>query len=338
MNVAKTPLSTVDHTSASSHVNDQVPERDLPFYRRLGRTELLVSCLGVGGGCGISSADTLYAFDQGINYFFYSSDLHHFMYSSMADALRALCGHSSAVREHVILATATYLKDPNMILSVLVDQFMELNIDYVDILFWGCIGDNDGPVLRRCLEESRTLTTNHSFYLEALEQLCGNIARVRESGLVRYIGASFHSIDVAREWLHSPLLDVVMVRHNPGYRVAQRQVLSQLDPHDSRRPGIVTFKSNSLYGSRPSQSPPRLPPGCWHPTAPDCYRYSLSQHGVDLCLTGLRSQKEIDAAIGGVSKGKLTVEESDYLSLYGDLCHNRVKLENTAPRRLLYRS
>lgn len=50
--------------------NAQFPESDMPLYRKLGRTDLTVSCLGLGGGGSISSEDTLYAFDQGINYFF----------------------------------------------------------------------------------------------------------------------------------------------------------------------------------------------------------------------------------------------------------------------------
>lgn len=58
-------------TVAETHLTyPTVSASDLPFYRKLGRTDLTVSCLGLGGGGGISSEDTLYAFDQGINYFF----------------------------------------------------------------------------------------------------------------------------------------------------------------------------------------------------------------------------------------------------------------------------
>jgi predicted aldo/keto reductase-like oxidoreductase len=105
----------------------------------------------LGGGGSISSEDTLYAFDRGINYFFYSSDLHHYIYSPMSGALRQLCGRGSSVREKVVLATVTYIKSPEMALAALLDQFVELGIDYIDVLFWGWIGSNDGSALQGLL-------------------------------------------------------------------------------------------------------------------------------------------------------------------------------------------
>ncbi|OKH51468.1 aldo/keto reductase [Calothrix sp. HK-06] len=320
-----------------SELNARFPASDLPFYRKLGKTDLTVSCLGLGGGSGISSEDTLYAFEQGINYFFFSSDLHHFLYSKMSDALRQLCGRGSLERENVILATVTYNKSPEMALAALFDQFQELKIDYIDVFFWGWIGTDDAPRFQDCMELSHDLRGRNSVYQRKLEQWFGISERLKKMGAVRYIGASFHDLDLARQWLNSPLLDVVMVRHNAAHRNAQSKIFQDLDVQDPQRSGIVTFKSAGMHtflGNAPAQ----LPKGWWQPSVPDLYRYSLSQNGVDICLTGMKRRTEIDAAIAGVQKGKLTPAELDYLNLYGDLHRKRLKIQDVPHDRLVYQT
>ncbi|HBB33683.1 MAG TPA: aldo/keto reductase [Cyanobacteria bacterium UBA8803] len=328
--------SPVVSSSEINPVANKFPESDLPFYRKLGRTDLTVSCLGLGGGGGISSPDTLYAFEQGINYFFYSSDLHHYIYSSMSDALRKLCGRKSSVREKVVLATVTYIKSPEMALAALLDQFVELGIDYIDVLFWGWIGANDGSVLDNCLQLSPDLRGSNSVYQRTIERMLGTSEQLKKMGAVRYIGASFHDINLARQWSNSPLLDVVMVRHNVAHRSAQSQLLNQLNIHDPQRPGIVTFKSNGSHSGVLWDTPFGLPEGCWRPSVPDFYRYSLSQNCVDVCLMGLQQRWEIDAAIASVQKGKLTAKEIDYLNLYGDLHLRKLQFEDIPNEKLIY--
>ena len=318
-------------------IQEKFPQSDLPFYRKLGRTDLTVSCLGLGGGGGISSEDTLYAFDQGINYFFFSSDLHHYLYSSMSDALRQLCGRDSTVREKIVLATVTYIKSPEMAMAALLDQFIELGMDYIDVFFWGWIGSNDGQAIRDCLEHSSDLRGVSSVYQRTIERMFGVSEKLKKMGAVRYIGASFHDLNLAQQWSNSPLLDVVMVRHNVAHRSAQQQVLNQLDAENTHRPGIVTFKSTGSHSGVLWETPGGLPQGCWQPTVPDLYRYSLSQNSVDVCLTGLRKREEIDAAVGGMQQGRLTPREIDYLNLYGDLHRKRIFSQDIDPKRLIYR-
>ena len=329
------PVSTV---AEASLVYPTVPESDFSFYRKLGRTDLTVSCLGLGGGGGISSEDTLYAFDQGINYFFYSSDLHHFLYQNMSGALRQLCGRGSSVREQVVLATATYIKSPEVAASVLFDQFHELGIDYIDVLFWGWIGSNDGAALNDCLQLSPDLRGPNSVYQRMAERIAGTSERLKKMGAVRHVGASFHDLNLAQQWLNSELLDVVMVRHNPAHRTAQSQIFQPLEATDPQRSGIVTFKSTGSHTGVLWTAPEGLPAACWQPTVPDFYRYSLTQPCVDVCLTGLRQRAEIDAAIAGMQQGKLTPAELDYLGVYGDLHRHRLDPQSIPPEKLIYRT
>lgn len=332
--LAPEPVVTPDKLN---ELNAKFPESDLPFYRKLGRTNLTVSCLGLGGGGGFSSEDTLYAFDQGINFFFYSSDLHQYFYSKMAGALRQLCGRGSSVRDQVVLATVTYIKNPDAALSALYDQLSDLKVDYIDVFFWGWIGTEDAPRFNDCLSLSNDLRGPNTPCQRTIERWFGASERLKKMGIVRYIGASFHDHNLAQQWLHSPLLDVVMVRHNVAHRTAQSKVFPHLDAGDPQRPGIVTFKSagmQTLLGKAPAS----LPKECWQPSVPDLYRYSLSQNCVDVCLTGFRKREEVDAAIAGVQKGKLTPAEIDYLNIYGDLHRERLKIQDVSPEQLLYRA
>lgn len=305
------------------------------LYRKLGRTDLIVSSLGIGGGGSISSEDTLYAFDQGINFFFYSSDLHHHLYSSMSNALRKLCGRGSSHREKVVLATVTYLKGSEITVAALTDQIMELGLEYIDIFFWGWIGQNDRAYFSDSMNTSTELRGPNSLYYRVIEKMVGASELMKKMGIVRYVGASFHDLDLAREWIDSPLLDVVMIRHNISHRNAQKLVLPYLSNEDPNRPGVMTFKSAGMSALL-TDPPPGLPEGCWQPSVPDLYRYSLNQNCVDIALMGPRNRSEIDAALEGLKKGRLTDKEIDYLNLYGDLHRDRVLKQDIPVDRLIY--
>jgi aryl-alcohol dehydrogenase-like predicted oxidoreductase len=293
----------------------------IEWSRKLGKTDLSTSCLAIGGGAQISSADLLYAFDRGIRTFFFSSDLHHFAYAGMVPALRTLCGRGSPHRDEVTLITVTYTRHPRKLLGVFYDQFLELGIDTVDVLMWGWIDIGDEASLTAFLAGREQLVGPDAQAAALVSRLAGASERLQRSGAIRYLGASFHDVPLARFYCGEPALDVAMVRLSCAHRRAGAMLLPELPARD-QRPGIMTFKSMSS-GFGPLWL---APPGWsheWTPRPADLYRYPLSQPGVDVVLTGVRSRAEIDEAIAAVERGPLSDEELALMTAWGDAHRGR---------------
>jgi predicted aldo/keto reductase-like oxidoreductase len=289
--------------------------------RPLGKTGLAVSPLGIGGGGGIDSASLLYAFDRGINYFFFSSDMHHFVYSQSAGALRRLCSIGSAVRNEVVLATVTYVNDPEKLQGILLDQFRELGVDYIDIFHWGWVHDGTDfePLLATGtqLKNGSEMTYQFRQHLAAqqrVEQVNDTLLR---RGLVRFIGASFHSRQAARCWLRE--LDVLMLRYNISHTGVEGDVFPHLTGDRTRDPGIVVFNTAHEGSFHFDVPPPGCAPTLFIPRSPDCYRFALSNPSVDLVLTGVRDRQQVDEALQALRRGPLEKEEMYALRLYGAL-------------------
>lgn len=291
--------------------------------RTLGRTCLRVSSVGLGGGHQISRDATLAAFARGINFFFYSSDLHHYKYSAMGDALRGLCHRASSVRENVVLATVTYGLHPKLLPSVLYDQIDDLRTDYIDVFFWGWIDGQDGAALDSCVTLSDNFRGPDARWTAHLEQLFEVSERAKRLGVIRYLGASFHDLGLAREWLHSGALDVVMVRHNPAHRTAQDTIFHHADTEPTNRPGIVVFNSIMARSRSLLLAPRELPHDAWLPDAATLYRYNLEQSGVDICLGGCANESELDALVAAATQPRLPHAIVRHLEAYGDLHRGR---------------
>ncbi len=290
--------------------------------RRLGKTGLQVSPLGIGGGSGIQSQDLLYAFERGINYFFFSSDLHHCVYQRSVEALRTLCGQGSAVRDKVVLATVSYVDspDPHKVLATLMDQFAELGVDYIDVFHWGWITDdcNFAPLVKRAFQlkgdSAITRGIRHLQLMEMGDQAMEINEALLKRGLVRCVGASFHSRRVARTWMRN--LDVLMLRYNLAHRGVEQDIVPFLYGEKERDPGIVVFNA-AHEGTRLFHISPRGYPSDWYvPSIPDCYRFALSNPWVDVVLTGMKDRVEIDHALAALEKGPLGAEEYDAMFRY----------------------
>jgi hypothetical protein len=286
------------------------------WLRRFGKTDLTTSCLAIGGGARISSADLLYAFDKGIRTFFYSSDLHHFAYASMAPALRELCGRGSRHRDEVTLVHVTYVRHPRKLLGVIYDLWHELGIETVDVLMWGWMDIGDEESLTALLAARANVVGPASKATEWISAAFGASERLKQGGAIRHLGASFHDIPLARFYCHEPGLDVAMMRLNVAHRKAATMLFPDL-PAPPQRPGIMTFKTMaSGFGALWVK-----PPGWsrdWQPEPADLYRFPLSHPEVDVVLIGPQDRAQIDHAIAAVHRGPLSDEEMALFVAWGD--------------------
>jgi predicted aldo/keto reductase-like oxidoreductase len=288
--------------------------------RQLGKTGLQVSPLGIGGGNSIESQDLLYAFERGINYFFFSSDLHHANYQHSTEALRTLCGKGSSVRDQVVLATVSYVDDPAKLVAAILDQFGELQIDYIDVFHWGWIlTEHDVSTLlhsARELHEGGIITQQYRM-LEHLDRARSINTELLQRGLARYIGMSFHSLHAASSAINE--IDVMMLRYNLANTRAEQHIVPLLSDNKDSNPGIVVFNTAHEGVFHLNMPPPGYPAGLLVPSIPNCYRFALSQPWVDLVLTGVTNRQEIDQALTTLEQGPLSEDEIAFYREYGTL-------------------
>lgn len=292
---------------------------------RLGRTQLDVCPIGIGCGIGIASADVEYAIDRGVNYVFWSSDLHPTTYTPANEALRALCGRGSARRDSVVLAACSYLSDPEKIMAVVADQLLALRLDHVDVFVWGWVtnwGDPDVLVERTrpvvCEPASRAVIDSFFSLTRQVED------ELRCRGYARYLGISTHEKTIAARLAANDCVDVVMVRYNIAHRGAEKVVFDTLRP--GTRPGIVAFNTTHNASGSLTEPPPGLPAQCYRPTHADLYRFGLQRPEVDVVLTGPQNRAHVDHALSALAAGPLEPRLYEYLKTYGDLHMGRVRV------------
>lgn len=260
----------------------------MPFERRtFGRTGLVVSPFGIGGGYGIKGDSIEWAFEHGINYFFWTPWLP--TYRSMERCLkRLLPGH----RDEIVIATAPYSwLFPGSIERAVRKHLRRLQIDHIDLFLLGFV-----------MQESQQ---------RAVEEL----TRIKEKGLVRCVGFSGHKrpmiLRMAQRW---PIFDVLMVRYNAAHRGAEYEIFSHLDDKD--RQGIVAF--NVLKHGAMLKRPKGWLKSRPVPTVRQCYRFVLSHPSVDLCLSGPSKLEHVKELVKIIEEGPMTPGELSFMREFGD--------------------
>ena len=254
-------------------------------YTTLGASGLEVSKMGIGADAGIPARALEWAFERGINYFYWGSRRR----PGMKEAIRKL---AASRREKMVIALQTYDYTGLALRQTFTQGLRALAIDYADVLI---LGNRNGPVPRRILDKALAL---------------------KERGLARHLCVSAHSRSAFRQHLDSKNFDLIMVRYNAAHRGAEQDVFPLLG--EPGRPGVLCFNS-TRWGHL---FDPRWIPQDEKPPRPiDLYRYVLSNSNIDMVLTAPQTIQQLEENLSTLEMGPVSEEERAWLERIGDHVH-----------------
>jgi aryl-alcohol dehydrogenase-like predicted oxidoreductase len=247
---------------------------------RIARTQLSSSPLGLGSSFGVGGADIEHAFERGINYFYWGS-------VRKAGFGRAVRGLAHQHRERMVIVVQSYTRVAALMGSSLASALRALGIDHADFLL---LGWWNGHPPERIMDAARAL---------------------RDKGRCRHIMISCHDRLAFEHYAKDPDLTAIMVRYNAAHPGAEKEVFPRLgdDP-----PGVVAYTA-TRWGDL--VNPALTPAGEPTPRASDCYRFALSNAGVQVCIAGPKNREELDEAMAALDRGPMSADELAWMKRVG---------------------
>jgi len=261
---------------------------DFKEKRVLGRTGLKVGRLGIAAGYGAPTGSILEAFERGCNYFYWGS----FRRANMADAIKDISKRGK--RDELVVVIQVYNRVAGMMASSVERGLKKANLDHADVLLLGWYNSMPAP---RILEAAR---------------------RIKERGLVKYLAMSGHHRPAFPVVAQSGIFDIFHIRYNAAHRGAETEVFPKLPKEN--RPGVVTYTA-TRWGKL--LDPKNMPRGEKMPSGSDCYRFVLSNPGVDVCMAGPKDTDQMREALKALDLGPLTEEELSWMRRVGDHVHRK---------------
>lgn len=249
----------------------------------LGRTGLIVTRLGIGGGYCDSADGYRAALDCGVSYVDTARS-----YLDGEDEKRigqAIKGR----RDDLVVATKSIIRDAVGARQELETSLRLLGVDYVDI--WQLHHLNTAP------EREQALAPAGAF--EAA-------LAARDEGLVRFIGMTGHDWVETGHGVATGLFDTVLCWYNCAMKEPEQLVFPETMKHNT---GVVIMnasRNDKLFS----------PDGV--PAVEDFYRYVLTNEAVHLTIMGLRDVPRFcHVARALAERATVTPEEAAHLEQYG---------------------
>ncbi len=257
----------------------------------LGRTGLRVGRLGVASGYWVPAKAIEAAFECGCNYLTWGTFVKGYS-PHMREALRNIAAKGQ--RDRLVLSVFTYAHQPFLTEHFFSRGLKAAGLEYADALILGY------------------------FNKRPSQRIIDGALRLKEKGLVRFLGVSSHRRLLFPELRDDRVFDIYHLRYNAVNRGAETDLFPFLPKAD--RPGIVNFTSTA-WGKL--LQPKKMPPGERPLTAADCYRFVLSHPDVDVCMMGPRTMDQMLENLRALEQGPMTEDELARVRLIGDHLYGR---------------
>jgi aryl-alcohol dehydrogenase-like predicted oxidoreductase len=155
------------------------------------------------------------------------------------------------------------------------------------------------------------------FYRPPSRRILEGAMKLKERGLVRFIGISSHKRPLFPRLQNEGILDIFHLRYNAVHRGAETDVFPFLTKNG--RHGIVSF-TGTAWGKL--LNPKKMPAGEKAPSAVDCYRFVLSNPYVDICMTGAGTIEEMRQNLAVLEQEPMTGEELARMRRIGDYIYD----------------
>jgi len=255
----------------------------------LGKTGLKVGRLGISSSFGAPADACEVAFERGANYFTWGTFIKG-RSSGMKKAVQNIIAQGN--RDKLVLAMYSYAHNAYLTEKLFIRGLKKLGTEYADILLLGY------------------------FSKMPSEKLIEGALKLKEKGLIRYIGLSSHNRLLFPEI--RDMFDLFHIRYNAANRGAEDETFPSLQGND--RPGVVTFTATRW---RQLLSARKMPKGEKPLTASDCYRFVLTHPAVDVCMMGAKNRSQMQENLSVLEQGPMNDEELKRILKIGDHVYGR---------------
>lgn len=255
----------------------------------LGRTGLKVGRLGIASGYGAPAEAIEEAFERGCNYWTWGTVVKG-RSKHMLKAIRSIIAKGQ--RDKLVLAMFTYAHSAFFTEKLFHKGLRAAGLDHTDLLILGYFSKTPP---QRILEGA---------------------LKLKAKGLVRAIGLSGHNRKLVAKLAAEGVIDAFHFRYNAAHRGAETEIFPFLPAE--KGPGMVSFVGTA--NGRLLKAG-KMPPGESPLSAPDCYRFVLTNPNVHVCMTGTKTVEQMRENLTILEKGPLTEDELARARRIGDFIH-----------------